>query len=63
MTRAADTVAALLDAEQPQIRLRAARALLTLGLRLHDSVEVSARMEAIEQALEQYPASGFPRGR
>jgi hypothetical protein len=63
MTRAADTVAALLDVEQPQIRLRAARALLTLGLRLHDSVEASARMDAIEQALAQYTGSEFPRGR
>jgi len=53
MTRAADTVAALLDAEEPHIRLRAARALMTLGLKLHDSLELSERIEALEEEVEQ----------
>ena len=53
MTRAADTVAALLDAEEPHIRLRAARALMTLGIKLRDSVELSERMKEVEDALER----------
>src|SRR5262245_55044702 len=53
MTRAADTVAALLDAEEPHIRLRAARALMTLGLKLHDCIELSERIEALEEEVEQ----------
>jgi hypothetical protein len=53
MTRAADTVAALLDAQEPHIRLRAARALMTMGLKLHDSVELSERIDALEEELEQ----------
>jgi len=53
MTRAADTVAALLDAEEPHIRLRAARALMTLGIKLRDSVELSERMKEVEDELER----------
>jgi hypothetical protein len=51
LTRAADTMAALLDAEQPHIRLRAARVLVTLGLKLQDSVELADRVEEVEREL------------
>jgi hypothetical protein len=51
MTRAADTVARLLDAEDPAIALRAARALLSLGLRLRDSVEIADRVDELEDQL------------
>jgi hypothetical protein len=51
MTRAADTVAALLDVEDPAIRLRAARALLSLGLRLRDSVDLGDRVRELEREL------------
>lgn len=59
MTRAADTVAELMDAEQPQIRLRAARAMLTLGLRLHDSLETCERIDALEQELDRQKHGEF----
>jgi len=48
MTRAADTLVALLDAEEPHIRLRAARALVILGLRLHESVDLADRVQELE---------------
>jgi transposase-like protein len=53
MTRAADTLAGLLDDQNPAIRIRAARALLTLGLRLHDAIDVTERVRAIEEELER----------
>ena len=46
MTRAADVLAALLDDPDPTIRIRAARSLLSFGLRLHDTVDVSKRPQA-----------------
>jgi hypothetical protein len=51
MTRAADAVAALLDAEQPAIRLRAARTLVTLGLRLQDALDLTDRIRELEREL------------
>jgi len=51
MTRAADTVAALLDAPEPHLRLRAARALMSLGLRFRDSVDVTDRIRDLEREL------------
>jgi hypothetical protein len=51
MTRAADALAVVLDAPQPHIRLRAIRALFTLGIRLRDSVDPTARMHDIERTL------------
>ena len=54
MTRAADTLAGLLDDQNPAIRIRAARALLTLGLRLHEAVDVAQRVREIEDELERH---------
>ena len=51
MTRAVDAVAALLDAENPMVRLRAARTLMTLGLRWRDSVDIADRIQELEQEL------------
>jgi hypothetical protein len=51
MTRAADAIAGLLDAEDPAVRLRAARTLLTVGLRLHDAVDVADRIRDLEEEL------------
>ena len=53
MSRAADTIAALLDAEEPHIRLRAGRAMLSLGLRLRDSVDLGERVHELERELAQ----------
>jgi hypothetical protein len=51
MTRAADAIAGLLDEKDPAIRLRAARAMVTLGQRLRDSVDVTDRIHEIEREL------------
>lgn len=51
MTRAADALAAMLDAPEPPIRLRAIRALFTLGIRLRDSVDLTTRMHDVERTL------------
>jgi hypothetical protein len=51
MSRAADTVASLLDGAEPHIRLRAARTLLSLGLRLQDAVDVDERVRELEREL------------
>jgi len=53
MTRAADTVAGLLDEENAAIRLRAARTMLSLGLRLRDSVDLGERVRELERELAQ----------
>ena len=39
---------ALLDAEEPAVRLRAARAILSLGLRLYDQIDLEERIRAVE---------------
>ena len=51
MANAADAIAGLLGAEDDGVRLRAAKALLTLGLRLRDSVDVNDRLRDLEEQL------------
>jgi DeoR/GlpR family transcriptional regulator of sugar metabolism len=51
MTRAADKVARLIDSDNEAIALRAARTLMSLGLRLRDSVELADRVHEIEREL------------
>jgi hypothetical protein len=51
MTRAADALAALLDSQDERVRLRTARAVLSLGLRLRDSVDVTDRVRELEREL------------
>jgi hypothetical protein len=53
MTRAADAIAGLLDETDPAIRLRAARAMVSLGRRLRDSVDLTDRMHEVERELER----------
>jgi hypothetical protein len=49
MTLAADALVKLLDSEDPAVRLRACRAILGLGLRLRDSVDVEERLCLLEE--------------
>jgi hypothetical protein len=58
MTRAADTVAALLDAPEPHIRLRAARALMSFGLKFRESVDVTDRIRDLEGELARKQGVG-----
>ncbi|HEY1376629.1 MAG TPA: helix-turn-helix domain-containing protein [Gemmataceae bacterium] len=51
MTRAADALAALLDTADDRVRLRTARAVISLGLRLRDSVDLTERVHDLEQDL------------
>ena len=51
MTRGADVLAQMLESPQDHIRIRAARALISLGLRLRDSVDLTARMREVESEL------------
>jgi hypothetical protein len=51
MTRAADRIARLLDSADEAVSLRAARTLLSLGIRLRDSVDVTDRIQEIESEL------------
>jgi hypothetical protein len=40
---------------EPPIRIRAARALLSFGLRLHDAVDVTERVRRLEEELDRRP--------
>jgi hypothetical protein len=51
LTRAADALAGLLDAPEPYIRIRAARALFSMGIRLRDSIDLTTRLRAVEAEL------------
>jgi hypothetical protein len=53
MTRAADALVALLDNEDAGVRLRSARAVLSLGLRLRETVDLDERIRELEQELAQ----------
>jgi hypothetical protein len=48
LTEAADTLRALLRAKSRSVRLGAARAILELGTRLRESVELEQRIAALE---------------
>lgn len=51
MAAAADKLVALLQSDKPNLQLRTARAILSLGLRLRDSVDVSERLRQLEEEL------------
>ena len=53
MTRGADVLAQMLDSPKDHIRIRAARALISLGLRLRESVDLTARMREVELELSR----------
>ena len=52
MTEAAGTLRRLLQAEREPVRLGAARSILEFGQRLRESVELEARIAAMESTLE-----------
>jgi hypothetical protein len=58
MAEAADKLRELLTAESESVRLGAARALLELGVRLRESVELEARLVALEAALSNDNCQG-----
>jgi HEAT repeat protein len=59
MAEAADVLRALLAAESESVRLGAARALLELGMRVRDAVEVDRRLRDLEDlAAAQLAGSG-----
>jgi hypothetical protein len=51
MTEAADVLRNLLASEDERVRLPAARALLELGVKLRESVELEERLAALEERL------------
>lgn len=51
MALAADALIHLLESADAAVRLRAARAILGLGLRLHDAIDVTQRLRALEDDL------------
>ena len=51
MTHATDALGSLLDANDPGVKLRAAKAVLGLAIRLRDSVDVSDRISELEAEL------------
>jgi hypothetical protein len=52
MNRAADALATTLDSADERVRLRGARAVLTLGHRLHESIDLDERIREIEERLD-----------
>jgi hypothetical protein len=53
MAEAADTLRALLQAEGESVRLGAARALLELGAKLRETVELGSKVEELERLLKE----------
>jgi hypothetical protein len=53
LTEAADTLRGLLKADADTVKLGAARALLELGTKLRESVELAGRVEEIERLLSE----------
>jgi hypothetical protein len=53
MTQAAKKLASLLDQDEPAVQLRAARAILGMGISLRDSIDVSARMRELEAVIAE----------
>jgi hypothetical protein len=53
MTGAADTLVALLDHDNPVYRLGAARAMLTLGLKLHDAVDTAEQVRLLQEEVDR----------
>ena len=51
MNRAAEALATTLDSADERVRLRGARAVLTLGQRLHESIDLDERIREIEDRL------------
>jgi len=56
MAKAAQTVAGLLDAPEPYLRLRAARMLFQFGLKMRDTVDLAERIENLDAQFESRQA-------
>jgi hypothetical protein len=56
MTTAADTLAALLSDQDARVRLGAARAVIELGVRLREGVELEQRITELESRLREREA-------
>jgi len=53
MTEAADTLRQLLGAKAESVRLGAARSILELAIKLRETVEIEARLQAVERQLDE----------
>jgi len=53
LTRGADVLTQMLDSPKDHIRIRAARILFSLGIKLRDSVELASRMREVELELSR----------
>jgi hypothetical protein len=51
MTRAADALSAMIDVEDPSLRLRAIRTVLSFGLQMQGTVDVNDRIADVEDEL------------
>lgn len=51
LTRGADVLAQMLDSPKEHIRIRAARALFSLAVKLRDSVDLTARVREVESVV------------
>ena len=58
MAEAADTLRKLLTAETESVRLSAARAMLELGVRVRDAVELGERVAELERVAEVQAQGG-----
>ena len=54
--RAVETLESLLDADADTVRLGAARSILEIGNRFRESIELEARLQAIESTIESTSA-------
>jgi len=57
MSEAADTLASQLKKEESGIQIKAARAILVLGLRLRESVDLSNRIQVLESDMANREAT------
>jgi hypothetical protein len=60
MSEAVQTLRRLLTAEAESVRLAAARAILEVGHRLRDAVEVEDRLREVEERLDAAAREGTP---
>jgi hypothetical protein len=57
MTRAADVLASQLGDPNPSIRIRAARSLLSLGLRMHEAVDLTEKVRWLQGEVDRLRGS------
>jgi hypothetical protein len=59
MAGAADQLVELMTHQDPRLRLRAARTLIVMGLKLRDSVDLNDRIHDVEQELARKNGAGL----